>query len=144
MNTIQRISCTLTIGMVYAFSACAQNSSEAFRGKFFNSENKVWMEIDFLNKNVAVPQQEDIFSDVAGYIGHETDPRKWIIVDADLHQQTAKLSIINDYGSEDLEATLRLNSDSTFTLTQKEGSSIKFAVDKKWRKLPKQLIFKRP
>ncbi len=137
----QRVIFIITIGLCCIFSAHAQNSSNVFSGKIYNKEYKVWIEMDFINKNISIPQQEEILGEVSGYIGHETDPRKWIIVEADVHKQTAKLSIINDYGSEDLEATLSFNRDSTFTLVQKEGSSIKFAVNRKWQKLPKQLVF---
>ena len=98
--------------------------------------------MNFIEKNILVPQQE-IFGEVPGYIGSEKDARKWMIVESEILDKTATLSIINDYGSEDLQATLTATTDSTYTLTQKEGSTIKFAVNRKWQKLPKQLIFKK-
>lgn len=120
----------------------SQDATTAFKGKIFNEEYKVWIEMNFTEKNILVPQQE-IFGEVPGYIGSEKDSRKWMIVESEIQDKTATLSIINDYGSEDLQATLIATTDSTYTLTQKEGSTIKFAVNRKWQKLPKQLIFKK-
>ena len=59
------------------------------------------------------------------------------------NKTTARLEIVNDYGSEDLTATLTLNGDGTFTLKHLDGSTIKIAVNKKWVKLQKTLVFKR-
>ena len=50
-------------------------------------------------------------------------------------------TIINDYGSEDLVADLVILSDGTYELQQKEGSSIKIARNRKWVKIPKNLVF---
>ena len=55
----------------------------------------------------------------------------------------ATLSVVNDYGSEDLTATLVCKDDSTFVLRQGSGSSIKIPRDRKWFKLPKNIEFKR-
>ena len=55
---------------------------------------------------------------------------------------TAALLVTNDYGSEDLEAKLEKENDSTYTLKQLEGSPIKIVVDRKWVKLPKVMRFK--
>lgn len=51
--------------------------------------------------------------------------------------------MVNDYGSEDLQATLTKNNDGTYTLKQIEGSTIKIARNRKWVKMPKTLIFTR-
>ena len=56
----------------------------------------------------------------------------------------AYLVIINDYGSEDLEAKLTFNPhDGTYTLERTEGSTIKIVVNRQWVKIPKKLVFKR-
>ena len=55
----------------------------------------------------------------------------------------AVLSLINDYGSEDLTARLIRQNDSTYTLKQMEGSTLKVPKDGKWQKLPKTLELKR-
>ena len=132
----------LTSLFAIACPSWSQDATTAFKGKIFNEEYKVWIEMNFTEKNILVPQQE-IFGEVPGYIGSEKDSRKWMIVESEVQDKTATLSIINDYGSEDLQATLTATTDTTFTLTQKEGSTIKFAVNRKWQKLPKQLIFKK-
>lgn len=118
--------------------------SSVFKGRIYNAENKVYISMNLYDNNILVPQQE-IFGEVSGYLGHDTDSRKWLIVSAKLlDENNAELVIINDYGSEDLVATLTYNPDGTYTLKQGEGSVIKFAVNRKWAKLPKKVIFTLP
>lgn len=107
-----------------------------------NDEFQVWLDIDFINKNIIIPGQE-IFGELPGYFGAKRDTRKWIISEATVKGKTAKLLIINDYGSEDLTAELRLNSNGTYTLKQLDGSTIKIVVNNKWLKIPKEIVFKR-
>lgn len=125
-----------------SMAVLAQDST-AFKGKIVNDEFQVWIEMDFQTAAIVVPDQE-IFGEVAGYLGAKRDPRKWIFTAAELkNKNTAHLEIINDYGSEDLTATLTLNDDGTFTLRQVSGSTMKIVVNGKWQKLPKTLVFKR-
>jgi len=73
----------------------------------------------------------------------QLDQQGLLITDVKINKdKEAKLSIINDYGSEDLEAKLEKENDSTYTLKQLEGSPIKIVVDRKWVKLPKVMRFK--
>ena len=76
-----------------------------------------------------------------GYFGDRRDSRKWLITDAEIDGNVAHLSIINDYGSEDLVADLVALSDGTYELQQKDGSSMKIARNRKWVKIPKKLVF---
>ena len=55
----------------------------------------------------------------------------------------ATLQMINDYGSEDLTATLTAENDSVFVLKQIDGSTLKVPNNGKWQKLPKTLELKR-
>lgn len=118
----------------------AQNNDSIFKVHLVNDEFQVWMDIDFYHNNITVPRQE-IFGEVPGYFGAVRDTRKWIISDATIKGKKAQLTIINDYGSEDLKAELKRNSDGTYTLTRIEGSTMKIVVNNKWVKIPKDLIF---
>ena len=132
----------IATALFFALSVFAQDST-AFKGKIVNDEYQIWIEMDFDQQAVIVPEQE-IFGEVAGYLGAKRDPRKWIVTSVEMkNKTTARLEIVNDYGSEDLTATLTLNGDGTFTLKQLDGSTIKIAVNKKWVKLQKTLVFKR-
>lgn len=128
--------------------AIAQNNQPAtadttFCGTLVNDEYQVWLDIDFYAKDILVPDQE-LFGELAGYLGARRDPRKWLITDAEiLSPNAAQLEIINDYGSEDLTATLTLLPDGSYQLRQNDGSPIRIVVNRKWLKLPKTLIFKR-
>ncbi len=121
-------------------SKIAQNNDSIFKAHLFNDEFQVWMDIDFYHNNITVPRQE-IFGEVPGYFGAVRDTRKWIISDATIKGKKAQLTIINDYGSEDLKAELKRNSDGTYTLTRIEGSTMKIVVNNKWVKIPKEIIF---
>ena len=118
----------------------AQTDSTLFKGKITNKEYDVYMNIDFYHKNLKVPGQE-LFGEMPGYFGDRRDSRKWLITDADIEGKTAHLSIINDYGSEDLTADLIALTDGSYELQQKEGSNLKIARNRKWVKIPKNLKF---
>ena len=118
----------------------AQTDSTLFKGKITNKEYDVYMNIDFYHKNLKVPGQE-LFGEMPGYFGDRRDSRKWLITDADIEGKTAHLSIINDYGSEDLTAYLIALPDGSYELQQKEGSNLKIARNRKWVKIPKKLKF---
>lgn len=121
-------------------SKIAQNNDSIFKAHLVNDEFQVWMDIDFYHNNITVPRQE-IFGEVPGYFGAVRDTRKWIISDATIKGEKAVLTIINDYGSEDLKAELKRNSNGTYTLTRIEGSTMKIVVNNKWVKIPKEIIF---
>ncbi len=125
-------------------TAFAQNAQEkTFCGYLYNDDYKVYLKIDFYDNNITVPGQE-IFGTMPGYLGALRDSRKWLITSADIiDAKTANISITNDYGSEDLEATLECAEDGSYLLRQNSGSRIKIVVDRKWVKLPTELTFVR-
>ena len=103
----------------------------------------MYIRIDLNSKQIRVPGQ-DIFGFVPGFFGDYEDARKWLFTDTELmNSHTAKLQIVNDYGSEDLEATLSYEKDGTYILTQDSGSVLKIARNRKWVKIPKKLVFTR-
>lgn len=118
----------------------AQSGKTPFKGTFLNKEYQVYLTIDFQDQKVTVPRQE-IFGELPGYLGDQKDSRKWLITSAKVKGNTAYLKMINDYGSEDLEAELTLEKDGSYTLEQKKGSSIKIARNRKWTKIPGKLTF---
>lgn len=129
------------IGVLMAVATMAQDTL-TFKGKIVNDEYQVWIEMDFYGQTVVCPGQE-IFGENPGYLGARRDTRKWIVMDADIEGKTAELTIINDYGSDDLTALLTLQADGTYLLEQKGGSPLRIVVNNKWVKLPKRLTFKR-
>lgn len=118
----------------------AQKDSTIFKGYLSNNEYEVYLQINFYQNDIKVPGQE-IFGTIAGFLGDRKDSRKWLITNAAIEGKTAHLSIINDYGSEDLTADLALESDGTYSLKQITGSNIKIARNRKWVKIPKKLTF---
>lgn len=127
------------VSLSITLTTYAQNL-KVFKGYLYNNEYQVYLDIDFYQKNILVPNQE-IFGQLPGYFGAKRDTRKWLITDAKIsNDSTAQISIINDYGSEDLSATLHRDKNGQYILKQGEGSPIKIVVNRKWVKIPKTLI----
>ena len=120
----------------------AQNVSEPFRAYLFNNEYEVILRIDFYKQNITVPGQ-DLYGELPGYLSKQHNSFCWLITSAEVNGKKATLQMINDYGSEDLTASLTLKNDSIYVLQQVEGSTLKVPKNGKWQKLPKTLEFKR-
>jgi hypothetical protein len=120
----------------------AQSKNEPFRAYLSNNEYDVFLRINFYEQDVNVPGQ-DLFGQVPGYLGKKNNSFAWLITSAKINGDKAKLQLINDYGSEDLTATLTRKNDSIYVLKQESGSTLKVPNKGKWLKLPKTLEFKR-
>ena len=130
----------LLLLFAYHFSlvtAVAQ-SDDTFRAYLYSNEYDVFMQINFYDEDITVPGQE-LYGQLPGYLGKKHNSFCWVITSAKIKGKSAKLSMINDYGSEDLTATLTMKNDSTYTLRQEEGSTLKVPKNGKWQKLPKTL-----
>ena len=127
--------------LLASLKLAAQNDN-VFHTYIYNDEFKVYMDINLYENNVIVPNQE-LFGETPGYFGAKRDERKWLITSAKIDDKnTATLEIANDYGSEDLTATLTFNpEDGSYMLRQKSGSRIKIVVNRKWVKIPTELKF---
>ena len=121
----------------------AQNEGDLFRAYLYNNEYDVYLKINFYDEDISVPGQE-LYGKLPGYLGKKNNSFCWVITAADVKDdKTATLSLINDYGSEDLTATLTQKNDSTYILKQEKGSTLKVPKNGKWQKLPKTLELKR-
>lgn len=128
--------------IVMSLTVQAQDSM-AFKGYIYNAEYQVYIRMNFQGNDIEVPGQT-IYGKLPGFLGAIRDTRKWLFTAAEITDaNTAKLQITNDYGSEDLTATLTKNKDDSYTLRQKDGSTIKIVVARKWVKLPKEITFTR-
>lgn len=142
---MKKILLMLFVALV-SLSAAAQNKgmgkdSTTFKGYFYNEKYNVYLVIDFYHNNIMVPNQE-IYGEMAGYFGDKQDGRKWLFTNAKIvSKDKAEIQITNDYGSEDLTATLTAIDDKNFKLRQEEGSTLKIARNRKWVKMPKELDF---
>ena len=124
------------------FPAIAQENKEPFRAYLFNKEYSVYLRIDFYRENISVPGQ-DLYGKLPGYLSKQHNSFCWLITSVDVHGRTATMQMINDYGSEDLTATLTVENDSVYVLKQIDGSTLKVPNNGKWQKLPKTLELKR-
>ena len=121
----------------------AQKQGESFRAYLYNNTYNVYLRINFYDQDVTVPGQE-LYGRLPGYLGKLHNSFCWVITSCDIKsEKKAELQLINDFGSEDLSATLTRENDSIYVLKQGAGSTIKVPNNGKWQKLPKTLEFKR-
>jgi len=133
-----------TILVLFAATIVMAQENDIFKGRIVNDEYDIYIEFDLYNPQILVPGQE-VFGEVAGYIGSKHCGQVWPVVSGEiLDGNTAVLTVINNYGSEDFTCRLTLNSDSTYSYKKIEGSTLKFPVNQKWQKIPSSVKFKRP
>lgn len=119
----------------------AEKDTTIFKGYLYNQEYDVYIKMDFYHNNIIVPFQE-IYGEMPGYFGDKQDGRKWLFTNATIKDKhTAVIQITNDYGSEDLTATLKQQNDSIYVLHQDKGSTLKIARKRKWVSMPTSLKF---
>lgn len=133
----------LVLLMLVTFGSYAQDRPDStFIGKIYNDELKVYIVMNLVDKNVTVPQQ-DIFGNVDGYMGCTGTEHVWTIVTSEVKGHTAHIEMINNYGSEDVSATLTHEKDGSYTYKHLSGSTLKFPVGQKWHKIPSKVVFKK-
>ena len=133
---------TLFLGL-FATCCFAQEERKAFSGYIYNDEFETYLRINFYDQDVTIPGQ-DLYGELPGYLGKKNNSFCWVITSCKIKSENeAEMQFINDFGSEDLTATLIRKNDSTYILRQDEGSTLKVPRKGKWAKLPKTLEFKR-
>ena len=121
----------------------AQEKGDSFRAYLINNTYNVYLRINLYDQDVTVPGQE-LYGQLPGYLGKLHNSFCWVITSCEVKdEQKAELQLINDFGSEDLKATLTRVNDSIYILKQGAGNTIKVPNQGKWQKLPKTLEFKR-
>ena len=135
---IYRVVTFLLLSMVSVISI-AQQKGDAFRAYLINNEYEVYLRINLYDQNITVPGQE-LYGELPGYLGKVHNNFCWVIPSCEvISEKKAVLHLINDFGSEDLTATLTRENDSIYVLKQGEGSTLKIPWKGKWRKLPKSI-----
>ena len=121
----------------------AQQDNTAFRAYLYNNEYDVYLRINFYDQDVTIPGQE-LYGELPGYLGKKNNSFCWVITSCKVEsEKKATLQLINDFGSEDLSATLTRKNDSIYMLRQGDGNPIKVPSKGKWQKLPKTIELKR-
>ncbi|MBQ9231064.1 MAG: hypothetical protein IJ190_07750 [Prevotella sp.] len=133
----------LTLIALMAISSHAQKDYKPFEAYLYNDEYEVFLRINFYDKNIKIAGQE-LYGELPGYLGRKGHSFCWVMVEAEIkNEKKASMTMINDFGSEDLEASLTRKNDSVYIFKQEEGSTVKIPKNGKWQKLPKTLVFKR-
>ena len=140
--TMRKNLLTLLFGIM-TVAVFAQKDDTAFRAYIYNNEYDVYLRINFYDQDITIPAQE-LYSELPGYLGNKNHSFCWVITSCKLNSDhEAEMQMINDFGSEDLTATLTRKNDSIYILKQKRGNTIKVPRNGKWQKLPGQIEFKR-
>ena len=139
-----RKTCLTIIALWLTINAFAeQKDSTTFRAYLYNNTYEVYLQINLYDENIKVPGQE-LYGTLPGYLGKKNNSFCWVITSAKIKDnKTATLDLINDYGSEDLTATLTQKNDSIYILKQESGSTLKVPKNGKWQKIPKTIELKR-
>ncbi len=130
---------TIIIFLVTCLQTMAQEPAEPLHAQLYNKEYDAFLNID-LKTGMSIPAHE-LYGLLPGYLGITTSTFYWLIVEAETDEKSTCMQLVNDYGSEDLEAVLEQKNDTTFILKQGKGSSIKLPKNRKWMKLPNNLEF---
>ncbi len=139
-KNMKRTALFLIVMAMATMSLWAQSEDETkpFHAYLYNKEYKVYMRINFYDQDITIPGQE-LFGQIAGYLSKDGTTYCWLVVSAEPENTTARLQMVNDYGSEDLEAELTQTNDSVYVLKQLGGSTLKVPNKGKWQKLPRTL-----
>lgn len=128
---------------IWVLSVFSQTESKPFKAYLVNDDYEVYLRINFYDKNIKIPGQE-LYGELPGYLGRKKHSFCWVMVDAEVESdEKARMTLINDFGSEDLEASLTRKNDSIYIFKQEKGSTVKIPKNGKWQKLPRTLQFKR-
>ena len=141
-NIIRRMLLCAAFFTLHSSLLTLSAQDKPFKGVIINKANDVFMRINLYEDDIKITGQE-ILGNTYGYIKKNTDSRVWIIIGVTMDEKHNKalLEMVNDYGSEDLNAELSIQPDSTYLLRQLQGSTIKMAGNGKWIKLPKEMKF---
>ncbi len=121
----------------------AQDDKQTFRAYLYNNEYDVYLRINFYDQDVEVPGQP-LYGKLPGFLGKVHNSFCWVITSCKIkNEREAELDLINDFGSDDLHASLFCHNDSTYVLHQAKGNALKVPKDGKWQRLPKYLVLKR-
>ena len=140
---MKRLYLTLFALYIGIGTMAAQNAPKTFAGLFVNDEYNIYLKIDLYSDGIEVPEHE-MFGLLPGYLGKKHNNFYWLITSYNIKsKKTANLELINDYGSEDLTASITMKNDSTFILKQIKGSDLKVPNKGKWQKIPSEIVLKK-
>ena len=94
--------------------ATAIQAQKNFRAYLYNNEYNVYLRINFYDQDISIPGQ-DLYGKLPGYLGKMYNSFCWVITACEVKDEHhAEMQLINDFGSEDLTATLTWLNDSTY------------------------------
>ena len=131
---------TIAFLLLAEYALWAKTPCDDFRAYLYNKEYGVFLKIDLCDESITIPDQ-DFYGSLPGYMGKKVNNFIWLITSAEVKGKSAKLTMINEFGSEDLIASLVRENDSLYIFRQEEGSQLKLSQKGKWQKMPKKMEF---
>ena len=118
-------------------------AGEPFKGTFECCDFKIKLVVDLYEESINVPGMS-MFGPLNGYLnGNDLYCTWYVSTVRETDDNSAIVNFSNELGSETQTVELSLKNDSTLTLRQKGGNTLKKVVGKKLQKLPSDLTFKR-
>lgn len=126
------------IGIIAISTSFATHASDPWKATLRSNDAKLTLKIDLHTESIEVPDME-MYGPMHGYMKGDTQDNlygTWTITSCSIQSpKKATLRLSNDLGSETQQATLTLNTDSTYTLKLDGQMVMKRVVEK--RKLTK-------
>ena len=104
---------TIAFLLLADYALWAQTPCDDFRAYLYNKEYGVFLKIDLCDESITIPDQ-DFYGSLPGYMGKKVNNFIWLITSAEVKEKSAKLTMINEFGSEDLIASLVRENDSLY------------------------------
>lgn len=139
---LKRLFFIVALVVTHALSVHAQyDAAKPFKATIYNKEYDVYIRMNLYDNDVVIGWQE-MLGELPGFLAKSGNNYCWLITEANVDGKKAEIEMVNDSGSDDLNATLTFEGDSLYTLRRKSGAAIKVPNSGKWQKLPSTLIFK--
>lgn len=133
---------SIIIAVAVVLSVVA-TAAEPWKFKAENKEMGLIVEMDLYKESVEVPGYE-WFGPLHGYIDGKGIYGVWAVTSVKkVSDSEAVVHFSNDLGSETQTARLTWKSDSTLLLEQKGGTTFKRVANKKFVKLPADIVFEK-
>ena len=117
--------------------------AQNLKGKYSNEEYNFYLFLDVDNPKVKIPG-DDLYGEMPGYFGAKGWELKWMIIECErVNEKKAEITVINDSGSEDFQATLTEDSEGNITMKHIDGSPFKSVINGKRVKVPKTVVLKK-
>ena len=129
--------CALFVQSVFSQT----QNGKPFKGSFYNRENRINLVIDLYDETISIPNLS-FLGKTNGYMNGNINGT-WMLVSKKIEGKTATIRVSNDQGADSQTIKLTLNADSTLNYETVNGNCIRKVVNRKFAKVPSEMVFER-